>query len=58
MFYKSVLLESFLTIKLATKDSRKLSGMAKGSSPAGRTPMFHVMIHIKTKPTNHDKMVV
>jgi len=45
-------------IKLASKDSNKLSGIAKTNNPDGSTSIFQTTIHINTKPTNQERNVV
>ena len=45
-------------IKLARKASSKLRGTAKNNIPTGNTFIFHITIHIKTKPKNHERNVV
>ena len=50
--------DSFLMINDAKNASSKLSGTAKISKPAGKTPRLPITTHIKTNPINQENKVV
>jgi hypothetical protein len=45
-------------MRLAKNTSNKLSGMANGRIPNGKTFIFPTTSHISTNPTNHEIRVV